>query len=353
MKTKYNSFGCMVHPLSFEFSKINEERDENKMISRIVVYDFFLENEINIYNQIQTYSCFYTFEHFEKINYHEFMETQIYLTNSNITKINVTEFDKSKYFLLHYPNKSLYEFKEMLASFENNTHYIWFIIHSYKKLLTAIEILTNMNIIHNNISYKTICFDEHKEPLLFKFDVNMQIIPENINIDYIKKYLVIYNPGYLYWPLEFHMLSYLFVNNMDTLSKIHIDIIIDDVITNNVILKKFDENTITKYKISGNNFLNKYINKNLKYIVEDVFNYRNTWDNYALSILFLDILLKIQNKIKTKNEFIIYFIKLLVENIHSEPKMRVSIKDTREKIEKICYCTDIKIFKSLVRDLSI
>jgi hypothetical protein len=359
MITKHNSLGCMVHPLSFQFSKREEERDEenNKMISRIAIYDFFLENEINIYKQIQLHSCFYTFEYYEKINYHEFMQTYFSLTGSihSHTKINTEtdKSDKSKYFLLHYPNKRLYEFKEILGSFENNTHYIRFIIQCYQKLLSAIEILTHMSIIHNNISYKTICFDKYKEPLLFKFDVSMYIIPENINVEYIKKYLLVYNPGYQYWPLEFHMLSYLFANKMETLSKIHIDIIIDDVIKNNIILKNFDENTITKYKVNGNDFLNKYINKKLKYIVEDVFHYKNTWDNYALSILFLDILLKINQKMKTKNEFIMYFIKLLVGNIHSEPKMRLSIKDTIEQFQKICYNTDIKIFKSLISNLSL
>ena len=119
-------------------------------------------------------------------------------------------------------------------------------------------------------------------------------------------------------------------------------------------MNKFDNNTIDTYKKDGTKFLTRYINKKIDDIAEDVFTYKNTWDNYALSILFLDILLKIQKRIqtKTKNVFIMYFMKLLVENIHSNPKTRNSIKDTIEQFQKICYFMDVNTFKSLIKDLS-
>jgi hypothetical protein len=214
-----------------------------------------------------------------------------------------------------------------------------------------------MNIIYNAISYESICFDNVQNPILFKFGSNIHVETKdknNISIEYIQKHFPIYKPDYLYWPIEIHMLSYLLSNKMTSLSKIHIDVILEDVFNNNNILNSFDSNTIYSHKKEGEIYLQKYVNKSLQYIVHDVFAYKNTWDNYALSILFLDILLKIQKRIqtKTKNVFIMYFMKLLVENIHSNPKTRNSIKDTIEQFQKICYCMDVNTFKSLIKDLS-
>jgi len=352
-KNIFNNFECMVHPLQFEQNSFDNKTESNT-ISRIAKYDFFLENELKINKFIQKDPFYYIFESIEKITYQELQEKQFELTNKKIQdKLN----DKLQYVLLHYSRKYLYDFKEVLESFENNTHYIRCIIQTYEKILQSLEKLNNMNIIYNAISYESICFDNVQNPILFKFGSNIHVETKDkndISIEYIQKHFPIYKPDYLYWPIEIHMLSYLLSNKMTSLSKIHIDFILEDVFSNNNILNSFDSNTIYSHKKEGEIYLQKYVNKSLQYIVHDVFAYKNTWDNYALSILFLDILLKIQKRIqtKTKNVFIMYFMKLLVENIHSNPKTRNSIKDTIEQFQKICYFMDVNTFKSLIKDLS-
>ncbi len=65
----------------------------------------------------------------------------------------------------------------------------------------------------------------------------------------------------------------------------------------------------------------------------DVLQFSNTWDNYALSILYLRILIGIHRSIGIKNKFIILFMKLLVTNIHLNPLKRLSIEMTIEKFD--------------------
>jgi hypothetical protein len=55
--------------------------------------------------------------------------------------------------------------------------------------------------------------------------------------------------------------------------------------------------------------------------------YAFTWDNYALSIVYLEILIGLHRTIAAKNEntsnkFIISFMKLLVNNISLDPSKR-------------------------------
>ena len=47
--------------------------------------------------------------------------------------------------------------------------------------------------ITNNISYKTICVDEKMEISICKFGLSMYLNKSNQTIDYIKKYLLVYN----------------------------------------------------------------------------------------------------------------------------------------------------------------
>ena len=62
--------------------------------------------------------------------------------------------------------------------------------------------------------------------------------------------------------------------------------------------------------------------------MEEALKYAFTWDNYALSIVYLEILIGLHRTIAAKNDingnnkFIISFMKLLVNNISLDPSKR-------------------------------
>jgi hypothetical protein len=76
--------------------------------------------------------------------------------------------------------------------------------------------------------------------------------------------------------------------------------------------------------------------------------YSNTWDNYALSIMYLRILIGLHKTIKKDNKFILFFMKLLVVNIHLNPLKRFSIQETHNKFENIIDGLDSKVYKELL-----
>jgi hypothetical protein len=72
--------------------------------------------------------------------------------------------------------------------------------------------------------------------------------------------------------------------------------------------------------------------------------YKYTWDQYSLSILFLNIL----SGLPEKNVFIQNFRNLLLDNIRPNPQLRLTIRDTLYKFEKLCFETEITVFKELL-----
>jgi hypothetical protein len=79
--------------------------------------------------------------------------------------------------------------------------------------------------------------------------------------------------------------------------------------------------------------------------------YNNTWDNYALSIMFLRILIGLHRTIGIKNKFIIFFMKLLVSNIHLNPLKRVSIDSTTNKFNNLLDSLEPKDYKEVIKEL--
>ena len=136
-------------------------------------------------------------------------------------------------------------------------------------------------------------------------------------------------------------------NNLNSLSFSNIDHIITDVLEKNYILNTFGLEVVSIYKEESISYFKKYINQSYDYILTDIFLYSSTWDNYALSILFLRILICIHKTINTQNKFIIYFMKLLVTNIHLNPLKRLSIATTTNKFEAILESIEPKDYKEV------
>jgi hypothetical protein len=79
--------------------------------------------------------------------------------------------------------------------------------------------------------------------------------------------------------------------------------------------------------------------------------FANTWDNYALSILFLRILIGIHKSIGVKNKFIILFMKLLVTNVHLNPLKRFSVDTTINKFDILLDSLEPKDYKEIINNL--
>jgi hypothetical protein len=139
---------------------------------------------------------------------------------------------------------------------------------------------------------------------------------------------------------------------LNSLSNYNIEFIINDVSNNNTILNTFGTSFVSSYKLEALQYFKKYVNQSYEYILTDILQYANNWDNYALSILFLRILIGIHRTIGIKNKFIILFMKLLVCNIHLNPLKRETVDMTIKRFDNLLDSLEPKDYKDVINGLT-
>ncbi len=342
MKTKKQLETCV-----FYFFNEYELKNKTQKINKIVQNDFYLQNELT--NQQKLIQIKDRTKHFYLCeNTSQLQITQI---DDDDTKIQRKTSKTDDTCLLQFHERQLIYFKNYLKALSSSKKYLLTIINSYKHLLNSINLLVSHNIFHNHINFDSIFVDKSEHILLSNFSFSIDYLHTDIQ-QYIKRFIIAYDPSYLEWPIEFHLLSYLLTNKLNSLSSYNIESIITEYISHNNILNTFGPTFVSSYKDESLKYFKKYVNQTYDYILTDMLQYSHTWDNYALSILYLRILIGIHRSIGIKNKFIILFMKLLVQNIHLTPCKRFSIEITIEKFDSILDSLEPKDYKEIINHLT-
>lgn len=303
-----------------------------------------LKNQLKLINVVKSKEHFFLCE-----NIHE-----IQISESEIHSENI-DYQEYKYsddtILLEVDGRQLTNFYDCLSNSFSPNKYLLNIIYFYKHLLRSIDLLVDSNIFCNNIKASNILIDSQERPLIRGFSFSIDLSNENM-LSYLKHFILEYKPSYIEWPIELHILSFMITNEINGLSYINIENIINDVLSNDIILKRFDDTLVSSYKNEAVEYFKKYINKDITYVLNDVLRFSNTWDNYALSILFLRILIYINGNIRVKNKFIILFMKLLLSARHYNPCIRITSNNCGILFEKLLDDTDPNVYKDIINSLA-
>jgi len=319
---------------------------KKKIINKIVTLDSFVKNELTNIEKIKTIphykKYYYVCENSSELLVAELDENVNYLKTSKNTSV-----DNS--ILLKYEDNELIYLKNYLkSSLSRPKIYILKMVESYQHLLKSISLLNDVQLVHNFINFDSVVIGEYDSVMLTNFAFSLNLSTNtNTNCDF-KQFFTHYDPLYLEWPLEFHILSFIQTNKLTSLSSYNIEIIINNVIDNHTILKTFGNDIIKEYRNNALDYFIKYVNWHYDDILKDILQFYKTWDNYALSIMYLRILIDLHRKIQKKNKFIILFMKLLVCNIHLNPLLRLNISSTLNKFDSIIDCLTIKDLSELI-----
>ena len=79
----------------------------------------------------------------------------------------------------------------------------------------------------------------------------------------------------------------------------------------------------------------KYIGMPKDIIIKELLKNCNTWDNYSLSVMFLNIIGFMSGDGFTDNKLIIEFSKLLLMNFHPDGKKRLSFEGTKKRYDEL------------------
>jgi hypothetical protein len=292
----------------------------NAFVHHIVSSNFFSLNEIANAEKIRRLNDhfirkrFYIFDTVERLQITEILEDsdmdmETGIINSNTNKLLLT-FEKCHLTYLDVHLKSLSCSKK----------YIFQLIEFYRYLIGSIDLLVCNKIVHNNINFNTIVVDgAFNLPILTNFMYSIDVSLFQRMLKNFKQYFLLKKLS-IFSPVEFYLLQYQLTNNLSSLSLYNIETVLKQFIKDHSMFLTV-LNDDKKLLDDGLKFFARYTNKSFDENLVETFKYCWTWDNYALSIVYLKILIGL-HRLVTGNKFIISFMKLLVDNIRLDPSKR-------------------------------
>jgi hypothetical protein len=242
---------------------------------------------------------------------------------------------------------------QYLSSLSSSKKFIFELIEVYRQMLQTIHLLVSGHLIHNNINFNTIAVDlTINKPVLtnFRHSLDYRSLSKSFAKEYWSQYFLLKKID-LFCPIEFYLLNYQLTNKSDNgcLSLYNIETVVKQFIKDHAILNAFSSKTIN-FLDDGLKFFARYANKSFGANLEEALKYCWTWDNYALSIVYLEILIGLHQTINANtnanNKFIISFMKLLVNNICLDPSKRSKL--SLDLFEEMLLTIEIKDFKEVL-----
>lgn len=303
------------------------KKNSNNLLKKSSVlqeFTFFSENNINIQSKIKEIPFFTNYFHC----FHEYC----CIDNFNeINEVNIEKWDiNKKYILIKYLKENKIYFNNYFHFLYNNDNlkiYIKRLIETYSYLLKSIIQLDNKKICYFYLNNENIYFNSRLEPIIENFEKSIDF--SSITFDSICKIIESFTiENFRFLPLEIFIIHYLNKYNIFSLSLSVIEDIYEEI-NKTKIFNHFNEN-IHEDLI---HFLSPLINKTKVEIVKKLLKYIHTWDNYCLSLLYIEIIHKVIKELRydTKYHFLSKWMLLLKKNISNNPSMRETLKNTQEE----------------------
>jgi serine/threonine protein kinase len=325
-------FGCVYYP---GITCKGEKNKDKKMVTKIQKDDFTAQNEIYIGEKIKSIS-----------NYNLFFLPVISSCSINLAQIKsssliecevISKKHEFEYILMDIPfmpNKSFFSF--LIDYDKTKKHIILDMTETYSYLLNSIQDLVQKEIIHFDLKAENILYSTSaNNPLIIDFGISIPV--EKLQTDNLSDYFYIFAPDYYIWPLEVHIINYLIHQNSQPLNVDDVNFICNEFVNKNKALSIFSKSFQDAYLKSCKTACKSYLGKSMEDIISIVKTSYNTWDNYALSVLYLRLLAIMFGKGFVNNKLLIYFSQLLLENISPFPHKRYSLKKTLTKFREIFF----------------
>jgi hypothetical protein len=325
-------FGCVFYPAIECNGTINKS---TKYVSKLLKKDSRIEHEYNIGKMVK------------KIDLYEYY----YAPVISMCDVDLAKIDKREKDMCRIIKKNRYgenaDFAIMKIPFikhidistfltrpgVDKKEVLTYILDSYTFLLNNLRILNINGIIHYDLKAPNILIEEKtKTPIIIDFGLSIPI--SDIRPDNYKTFFYSYSPSYYIWPMDVHVICYL-VNMNPVITSDTLEELIIEYIRRNTVLRIFSEKFIGKFKDTAMRAYSKYIGMPKDSIINELVKNCNTWDNYALSVMFLNIIGFISGDGFANNKLIIEFSKLLLMNFHPDGKKRLSFEETKKYYDQI------------------
>lgn len=332
-------YGCVFLPYLTCKGKTTKNFD---YISKIEVKNFSSDNEIKIGKIIKQIPRFYYY-----------FVPAIYHCDINISEFKNTDIDKCRLFkrssaastpfiLLKMPfigyKKQIISYSDYIIQKLNDRELLLNLIDSYQHLLFSVELLVNNAICHFDLNENNILFSQTRNtPLIIDFGLSIPM--KTLTSENYSNYFYVYIPEYYYWPLEVHYINFLLHESSEPTYQDVVTIAKRYMKENTPLIQNFSKSFLQKFETACVTILDNYRLKSLQ--IDDLLIFWKSWDNYALSIMYLRILFYLNitedGVAYTENTFVSAFTTILLQNIHPNASRRLTIQDTRDKFSTFFY----------------
>lgn len=215
--------------------------------------------------------------------------------------------------------------------------FLQILLKSYPVLLDSIKLLEDKYIVHHDLKSNNIIYDEkNNKPVIIDFGLSFSV--EKI-VELKKAFYVEWAPQWTLWPIEIHYLGFV-ISKKRNMYENELISFTKEYNNSHSVLKKFQhlipDSIKNIFYTETYNTLKRYNRKPLEQTVKFIINnHWKTWNNYSLSITVLLLFLSIYKDSIEMNEFNKKFLRMLLLNIHPNPKFRLSLKNTMGTYKKM------------------
>lgn len=341
-------FGCVYYP---GLKCSGKGKPSNKRVTKLQRKDDSAENELLIGSIVKSIPRYkYNFSPVLSICPLSLADVK----KSLLEKCEIVKKDKDvEYVLMEMDYIKNEPFDKMIET-SSDKDIMKTLLEGYRFLLNSFSLLLSKRIVHFDIKLENVLFEVNtKNPIIIDFGISINMNDVTADVDNLKKYFYIFAPDYYLWPLEVHLLAYFAkINGTSSLNEKDIARIVNQFVDKNDILKQFDDVFVGKYRSNCFKTLNRYIGKNPHNVINMLLESYTTWDNYALSIMYLNIFNFLFDQGFKKNVILTKFHDVLTTNISPNFRERLTVQETTERFNKLLYSKYDNIYQDLIDTVS-
>jgi len=347
------AYGCLYYPgLRCNGNTMGDLRYATKL----VVQDETAVNEVAVGNAIKGIVNY-------SVNFVPVIDTCV-VNLGKVRRNNPHALDKcdvatdappnTKFILMKMPYiDSLYFYDYIGRMGSNKKKIISCIFDTYQYLIESIERLTEHGVVHHDLKLQNILMNLKTEtPIIIDFGLSI-IVTEAPTPEFWKLHFYKYSPYYSVWPLEAHVINYLQNETDAALTRADVEAICEAFVNANDALSIFSKGFRARYLKACIEYHSRWVGAERDAARAGLISGWRTWDNYSLSIAYLQILGYISSNGFMDNRLIVKYVQLLLTNVHPDPDRRKSVGDTKRAFTDMFYMKErVEMYDHIVEQFN-
>tara|TARA_Y100001970_G_scaffold208425_1_gene253991 strand:- start:1297 stop:2319 length:1023 start_codon:yes stop_codon:yes gene_type:complete len=318
----YGGFGCVFYPkFNCRTKKFNKK---SKTVSKIQKKRWKSTHEIYISDLVKKIK-----------NYEYYFVPILSSCNVSLNKIKDDEIydcpvlkDNKQFYSMELKYINGMDYIDLIKSDDIKKFDVNLLMNDFIYLYNSIKILIKHSIVHFDIKSENVMYNiDTGKPMIIDFglSISQKQIKKNL-----KDYFYVYDPTYYLWSPDIHLICFI-VNYEKLPTNDMINIMLSEYFSNYVFLQGFSEQFLDDLKKCYQVKFTKICEgKDPKKVVDELLGYWDTWDLYALSIMFIKLWIIIE---RDNFEFDVkkkHWLEFMMKGLSCNVKTRRELHDEKQ-----------------------